>query len=129
MDLFAQRLFNFGYEKIKHDKIFPWLKSKNNVPLQFDFFIEPLCILLELDGDHHFFQVSNWRSPLITHEIDVFKMREALKHGFSIIRLYQPEVLKKSFLFSELEPHLIRYQSPVVKYISNTNVYDSFPKL
>ena len=51
---------NFDY-KIIHNHGFDWCKKKYK--LRYDFIIEELKCIIELDGDQHFKQVSNWTSP------------------------------------------------------------------
>lgn len=90
------------YEKIK--EIYPtikrqykveWCKNKQRLP--YDFAIEELKIIIELDGEQHFTQVSNWTSPKIQIENDKFKTECANKNGFSVIRLLQDDVSKDKF--------------------------------
>ncbi len=90
------------YEKIK--EIYPTIKRqykvgwcKNKLCLPFDFAIEELKIIIELDGEQHFTQVSNWTSPEIQIEKDKFKTGCANKNGFSVIRLLQDDVSKDNF--------------------------------
>ena len=90
------------YEKIK--EIYPTIKRqykvgwcKNKLCLPFDFAIEELKIIIEIDGEQHFTQVSNWTSPEIQIEKDKFKTVCANKNGFSVIRLLQDDVSKDNF--------------------------------
>ena len=62
--------------------------------MPFDFVIEELKIIIELDGEQHFAQVSNWTSPEIQIEKDKYKINCANNNGFSMIRLLQNDVLK-----------------------------------
>ena len=50
-------------------------------------------IIVELDGNQHFFQVQNWKSPEEQLENDNDKTKLALENGYTVIRLYQPDVL------------------------------------
>lgn len=59
---------------------------------RFDYEFPDLKIILELDGRQHFQQVRNWKCPIEQTESDVFKMRQANKQGYSVIRLLQEEV-------------------------------------
>jgi len=54
-------------------------------------------IIIELDGDQHFKQISNWTSPDIQIEKDKYKIQCANNNGFSVIRLLQTDVLKDKF--------------------------------
>lgn len=40
------------------------------------------------DGEGHFVQISNWRSPELSTYIDVLKMKHALASGYRIIRVH-----------------------------------------
>lgn len=90
-----RKLYNFlltRYANIKYQKSFDWCKSEKNRYLPFDFCIEDLKLIIELDGEQHFSQVSNWRSPKITQQNDIFKMNCANNNGYSIIRILQDDV-------------------------------------
>jgi very-short-patch-repair endonuclease len=66
---------------------FDWCKKKRKLP--YDFVIENLKIILELDGAQHFEQVSNWKSPEKTQKNDNLKNKLALKNGYRMIRICQ----------------------------------------
>ncbi len=83
------------YPTIKRQYKVEWCKNKQRLP--FDFAIEELKIIIELDGEQHFTQVSNWTSPEIQIEKDKFKTENANKNGFSIIRILQDDVSKDKF--------------------------------
>ena len=74
---------------VKPQQTFEWCKNKNLLP--FDFCIEEFKIIIELDGLQHFKQVSNWQSPETIQSTDKYKMRLANKHGYSVIRIFQPD--------------------------------------
>jgi len=65
---------------------------KTNRYLPFDFAINERKIIIELDGKQHFEQISNWMSPEITHQNDLYKMKCANENGFSMIRILQKDV-------------------------------------
>ena len=69
--------------------------------MPFDFVIEDLNIIIELDGEQHFKQISNWTSPEIQIEKDKYKLKCANENGFSIIRLLQNDVSKDKFNWKE----------------------------
>ena len=50
-------------------------------------------IIIELDGPHHFRQVSNWGNYEENQKRDIYKMKCANENGFSVIRLLQEDVL------------------------------------
>lgn len=90
------------FEKMK--EFYPTMKRqfkvewcKNKLCLPFDFVIEYLNIIIELDGDQHFKQISNWTSPEIQMEKDKYKIIAANKNGFSVIRLLQNDVYNDHF--------------------------------
>ena len=49
-------------------------------------------LIIEIDGDQHFRQVWNLKSPEIQQERDLFKMKLAKGKGYTIIRIYQPDI-------------------------------------
>ena len=67
-----------------------WCKNKSYLP--FDFCLEEHKIIIELDGEQHFRQVSNWDSPEDTQIRDKYKMEQANKNGYSVIRILQEDV-------------------------------------
>ena len=69
---------------------FDWCKIKRRLP--FDFYIQKLKILIELDGDQHFIQVAQWKTPEEVLERDIIKMKLAIKNGLSMIRITQDDV-------------------------------------
>jgi hypothetical protein len=82
----------------EHSKRIDWCVNEKGQCYEFDFFIPSLNLMVELDGDHHFVQVSHWKkNPKITRERDIMKMSKVLEHGISILRLYQPDIWSSSF--------------------------------
>ncbi len=81
-------------------KVVPEYSLKNLAPnyptWRYDYFLPTESLFIELDGDHHFRSVKEWKSCPIKNTLkDVIKMQLALKNGFRIIRLYQPEIQRK----------------------------------
>lgn len=74
----------------------PWLRCGPRSSYRFDEELTILKAMLELDGPHHFTQISNWRGPEETMINDVIKMKRATTNGFSGLRLYQPDVFSDS---------------------------------
>jgi very-short-patch-repair endonuclease len=58
----------------------------------YDFFLIDFDLILEIDGNQHFKQVSNWENPEKVLQNDIQKMKIALENGFSILRIYQPDI-------------------------------------
>jgi len=85
-------------------KDFPLLKyqyrtnwCKNKISLPFDFVLEDIKIIIELDGRQHFKQVRDWKSPEEQQKTDKYKMDCANTNGFSVIRILQEDVFKDSY--------------------------------
>jgi len=113
------------YEKIK--ETYPTIKRqykvewcKNKLYLPYDFVIEELNIIIEIDGEQHFKQISNWTSPKIQLEKDKYKMRCANENGFSIIRLLQFDISKDKFDW------LNEIQISILKIINEKTVQNIF---
>ena len=83
------------YPTMKRQFKVQWCKNKLYLP--FDFVIEDLNIIIELDGDQHFKQISNWSAPEFQIEKDKYKIQCANQNGFSVIRLLQNDVSKDNF--------------------------------
>jgi len=92
--LFLQKIQEF-YPTLKKQYKVKWCKNKKCLP--FDFVIEELQIIIEIDGPQHFVQVANWTSPEIQKEKDKYKIKCANENGFSVIRLLQIDILKDNF--------------------------------
>ena len=93
---------------------------------RFDFLIKHCKVIVEIDGDQHFDQVRNWKSPEETTELDVMKMKHAISEGYMLIRLYQPDVLKDKLDWQNIIQNHVDFpsdQSPFY-YSTKTNIYD-----
>lgn len=101
---------NFNY-KIIHNRGFDWCRK--NKMLRYDFIIEDLKCIIELDGRQHFKQVCNWESPEKQLINDIFKNDCALKNGYSIIRVFQEDIFKnKNEIILKLILSIQRYSIP-----------------
>lgn len=77
------------YENVEIQSKFIWCKN-----LLFDFLLKKYKIIIELDGGQHFVDVPHWNS--IATEVqqnDRYKMQRALDNDYTMIRIYQPDVL------------------------------------
>jgi very-short-patch-repair endonuclease len=83
------------YPTIKRQYKAKWCKNKQCLP--FDFAIEEINIIIELDGEQHFKQISNWTSPEIQIEKDKYKILCANQNNFSVVRILQSDVYNNSF--------------------------------
>lgn len=126
-----KKLYEFLQEKfskfqIEREKKFDWCKSYKNRPLPFDFYIEELKIIIELDGNQHFKQVLYWDAPEIIQERDKFKMKFALDQGYIIIRIHQVDVYSdKNNWRNNLLNAIKSYEKPTVILIGD--IYEKYP--
>ena len=125
--LFLQKIQEF-YPTLKKQYKVEWCKNKNCLP--FDFVIEELKIIIEIDGPQHFVQVAKWTSPEIQKEKDKFKINCANENGFSVIRLLQIDILKDNFdWIEELKLSILKInneQKIQNIFICKNNEYDHF---
>ena len=122
------------YEKIK--EIYPTIKRqykvywcKNKLRLPYDFVIEELNIIIEIDGEQHFTQISNWTSPEIQIEKDKYKMKCANENGFSVIRLPQVDISKDSYdWFNEIQLSIEKIRNINVLFFNSADELISMDK-
>lgn len=72
-----------------------WCKKKKHLP--FDFCLDDLNIIIELDGIQHFKQVYKWKTPDEQIENDIYKQTCANENGYSVIRILQEDVLYNKY--------------------------------
>lgn len=68
---------------------------QSRIQYRFDFYIPSKNTIIELDGEQHFRQVSNWPSPLHNQIRDAYKSMKARLNGVNMIRI------KRSFMKSQ----------------------------
>jgi very-short-patch-repair endonuclease len=115
------------YNDIKHQYFLQNIEKMKTYP--FDFCIEELKLIIELDGPHHFKDMPHHDSKVEDRQyVDFFKMFYALKNGYTIIRLYQEDTVLKTFdWLSILLENIKVYEKPILIYISkNLSVYDEY---
>lgn len=113
------------YEKVKNQYKVEWCKNKKCLP--FDYFLSKFNLIIEVDGRQHFRQVPKWESPGIIQERDKYKMKCALKHGISIIRINQEDIYYNKYDWKEkLTKYIKLYTKKNIIYISSDNCYDCF---
>ena len=72
---------------------FDWCPHpKKKQRYRFDFAIEALKLIVEIDGRQHFHQVSNWDSPEDTQARDTMKSTLAMANGYTVVRVLQEDV-------------------------------------
>lgn len=121
-------LLSVTNENIVIQAKYDWCRSNVTCSyLSFDFVIEKFKLIIELDGNQHFYQISNWNPPDKTQENDVYKMKCAINNGYSIIRLLQNDVwYDKNNWNWKLQPSLKLQTQPTIIYIENGNCYDAY---
>ncbi len=99
-----------NYSNYKGQLRFDWCRysrTKNIMP--FDFGLMDKKILIELDGEQHFSQVSNWDSPESVQVKDIEKITASIQNGYSIIHIYQKEVWNDTYDWKDILKKVINY--------------------
>lgn len=113
--------------KLIHQPRYEWCKNIKNNFLPFDFVIEELKIIIEIDGEQHFSQVLNWNSPEENLKNDIFKMKLAKENGYTIIRILQQDIWDdKNDWENKLEKVLIKYDEPTCFFIGCEKKYINY---
>lgn len=129
------KLFNYlksQYINVKNEFKDTWtINSNTKKHYRFDFLIKEYKILIELDGEQHFSQVSNWTDPEKTMENDIEKMNKALINNYSVIRILQDDIFyDKNEWKNKLKNAIKKYEKSTLIYIDNNkNKYDNHKKM
>jgi len=113
---------------------FDWAICKaTNSNYVYDFYLPRVNIIIELDGDQHFRQVLNWKSPESTQQRDVDKMLLALQNGAHFIRIYQDDVYHDRENWENQLWHLIRQGKEALAFLKTkktmvTDLYKMYEK-
>ena len=86
-------ILNKLFDDVIFQKHFDWCIGLKGRAYPFDFFIPSKGIIIELDGEQHFKDIKNWLPYVEQQKRDIFKMNKANKKEYSVIRLFQPDVL------------------------------------
>jgi hypothetical protein len=119
------KLYNYLKEitnkEISSQTKFIWCKNpETNYYLPFDFCIEDLKILIELDGEQHFNQIYYWESPETVRKRDSYKMVKAKENGYTIIRLLWDDIYyDKNNWKLKLKNSIFFYDIPSVIFLSD----------
>ena len=109
------------HEYTIHDQVI--VVSDGN--LKNDFHIVELNLYIELDGDQHFRQVSNWDPPEKTQAHDLTKTKRVLKEGQSLVRIYQPWVASDTNNWlDKLKANIREYEKSTAVFIGPEGTYD-----
>lgn len=116
-----------NFSRVKYQSNFEWCKNtKTDRYLPFDFLLDDMKIIIELDGDQHFRTCGNWKSHHDTRKIDVYKMYQALNNGYTVIRILQMDVLlDKNDWELTLKNAIYLYDEPEIVIISDGDYYES----
>jgi very-short-patch-repair endonuclease len=96
--------------------------------MPFDFGPVDEKILIELDGEQHFTQISNWDSPENVQRKDAEKIHHCIANGWSIIHIYQVDVWKDIYDWRVVVKQAIEgaeQSKPMVLFISSKDNYES----
>jgi hypothetical protein len=108
----------------------PWCKGKKKYRFDFMVVLPNRCLIIEVDGRQHFERVKRFCNDVERQRSrDMFKMKQALKMNFDVIRLYQPDVLSDVVDWQEMLLMALyspKYDYPtVIVQKSKSVVYDS----
>ena len=113
---------------IDYQKRYEWCKNIRCLP--FDFVIEELKLIIEIDGRQHFMIVTGWsaaQNPDERFKIDKIKMDKAIEQGYTIIRIFQEDIwFNRNDWITKLKPCIKKYDKPQIICIGNVyneNVY------
>ena len=117
------------YSDCKTQLRFDWCRfSVTNNIMPFDFGLVDKQILVELDGEQHFTQISNWDSPDTVQRKDIEKIHKCIANGWSIIHIYQVDVWKDSYDWRAVMRQAIEdveQSEPTVLFISGKDIYQA----
>lgn len=117
------KFLNKNYTNIIPEFKDDWTKSielNSDKYYRFDFLLKNYNIIIELDGEQHFSQVSSWKSPEETANIDIYKMNKAIENNYSVIRILQEDVFNnKNNWNTKLIENIKMYDKPTIIYIDN----------
>jgi hypothetical protein len=115
-----------NYQNIIFQPSFDWCKKKFNLP--FDLLLDDFNIIIECDGRQHFESVSNWGSPKLNLENDIYKANLAINNGYKIIRISQEDVFNNRFdwkdLLKESIEKLIKSEDNIIYLSNDANLYN-----
>lgn len=128
-DDLLKRFMANGFVDVEPQIVFDWSVNKETGrQLRYDFLIERLKLIIELDGDQHFRDVDVWNSEVINvRKRDILKMDLAISNGYSVLRLSQMEVSKNvTNWWDEMLKNLYKRDVPTKIYILGNGRYDNF---
>ena len=124
LKLYLEKLF-----KVKLELQPTWCPSPKGY-FKYDFYIEDLGLIVELDGVQHFKTIAFWKiSGVILMKRDIYKMRCANQNAIRVIRILQEDVWDndESWLDANLKPLLVKKAAHENEYIGD--MYDEHKRL
>ena len=111
--------------KVKKQIRFDWCRfSDTNNIMPFDFQVNN--VLIEIDGDQHFKQVSNWGdTPKYVQKKDIEKINKSIQNGYSIIHIYQDDIWTDRYDWKAILKNMIESIQSECVFISSTNNYSN----
>jgi len=113
------------YPECKKQLRFEWCRfSETNSIMPFDFGVG--SVLIELDGEQHFAQISNWDTPERVQAKDREKIQKCMENGYSIIHISQLDVWHdvydwKTVLKQEIDR--LSVEPPTCVFIASKDIY------
>jgi very-short-patch-repair endonuclease len=118
------------YPDCKRQLRFDWCRfSQTNNIMPIDFGLANQMIVIELDGEQHFNQVSNWTSPELTQAKDIEKMKKCIEEGYSLIRIYQLDVWYNKYDWKTVLQNAINELKDAeaqIIFISSNDCYNAY---
>ena len=115
------------YPNCKKQLRFDWCRfSKTNSIMPFDFGVDK--VLIELDGEQHFIQISNWDTPENVQVKDKEKIMKCMEQGYSIIHISQLDVWYDKYDWKNIikeEIAILQNQPPTCVFISSQDIYEN----
>ena len=111
---------------VRREEKFATLLKNNS---RFDFYLEDLDLIIELDGKQHFEPIKKWKSdPKVNQEKDKAKMQFCYEYGLTVIRISQEDVASIKYNWqSKLLPLIKKHNKPTVYMLSKKkNLYDPY---
>jgi very-short-patch-repair endonuclease len=114
-------------------KVADFLKEQNikfisqfKIKKFYDFYLPDFNLILEIDGDQHFKQVSNWGCHEENVNNDVEKMKTGLENSTSFLRIYQPDIWEDKIDWKTIIlKNLYKRTLPDITYVSSkTDIYN-----
>lgn len=129
----------FKYDIIKEFKTDWCINKSTNRNLPFDFCIEELKLIIEIDGRQHFQEVERFKGQTLDERIerDIYKIKKGLKNNYSILRIQQEhiynikqwdslKILVKELIVKSSIPRLLCIGNIYLNIINNINYSDKY---